>query len=91
MALELKKVENKDDILRTIEQFDRGARITNIDTMFQDFLASKEQVMEISWRGSYANVNSAISTLRERAKKMQYHVRVVKVKDRLYLLNLELR
>ena len=28
MALELKKVENKADILRTIEQFDRGVRIT---------------------------------------------------------------
>lgn len=89
MSLELKKVENTADILSMIERASRGMRITNIDSLIQEFMFTEEPVMEIAWKGTYTNVNSAVATFSNRIKKMQYHARVVKVRDKLYLLNLE--
>ena len=89
MSLELEKVENITDILNMIEIANSGFRITNIDLLIQEFMNTEQQVMEIKWKGTYKSAQAARYAFRERIKKLQYHASVARVKDRLYLLNLE--
>ena len=85
--LELEKVE--DDILNLINLQDKGFRSSQIDLLLNEFLRTNEEIMEVKWKGTYKSCDIAKQCLQTRVKRMKYRIRVARVRERLYLINLD--